>query len=315
MKFIQHAFMVGTVGLLAGCGTTGSDKQEPTALVTGSTEQSITVVDCQRQAGSCAKSAKSFLDLAACTAKFQSCTVQAATDLLGQGNLLKNCRTKADACLEGALTVTDISACRSVYEACASDVTETAGGVLTDAVGIAKDTIDKATDLALGVINAATGATGGALEALSSCEAKANTCLTGVVKVSDVSSCQDVFETCVGGAVSLVDKVAASLPIPSPSEVAADFAACQTQTQACLKGAITETDISACKGTLQTCVKGATTVADSAVDDLNKLLPPIIQVPTPSGTVDCAAAATKCLLTLGANPVTCATQATQCLTK
>src|SRR5262249_54493595 len=116
-------------------------------------------------------------------------------------------------------------------------------------------------------------------------------------------------------AVSLADEVVGDLPIPKPSDIAKDFQECQDQSTQCLKGAITLTDISACKTTLQACVKGATKVADTTVDDVNKLLPRFIQIPTPTQATDCTAAATQCLLQFGANPIACAQQATQCLTK
>jgi len=307
--------MIATLGTKAGCSASPSEGSDTASepAVTATTAQSVTVIDCQRQAGSCVKAAKSFTDLGACTANFQSCVAQAALDATGQSTLLKDCRAKSDACLKGALTVSDLSACRSVFEACTVDVASTADGALQTAIDAAKDAITKATQVAQGVIEGASTVAGDALGAVAACETKANACLKGVVKTEDVSACQDVFETCVGNAVSLVDEVVGALPIPSPTEVAKDFQGCQTQSTACLKGAITLTDISACKTTLQTCVKNATTVADTAVDDVNKLLPPFIQIPTPSATADCTAAATACLLKFGANPITCATQATQCL--
>jgi ribosomal protein S20 len=264
------------------------------------------------QVGTCVKGAKSFLDLGGCTAKFQACTTQAAADLAGQSNLLKNCRASANACLQGALTVSDIKACRTVFESCANDVQSTATDAVKEAIGAAKDAVDKATDVAVGVIQGASTVATGALDALSTCTKQADSCLAAVVSLNGISVCQASFEKCAGSAVALVDEVVKPLPIPTPTEIANTLAPCQSTAQACLKGAVTATDISACKGALQTCVKNVTSVADSTVDDVNKLLPPAIQLPTPTETVDCSTAATECLLKLG-NPLDCAAQAAKCL--
>src|ERR1043165_6061898 len=111
-------YMVGIVAALSlgGCAANTGSSTEPTEAVTGTTssEQAITVADCQTQVASCVKSAKSFLDLGGCTTKFQSCTTQAAADLVGQSNLLKTCRAKSDACLAAAVTLGDIKACRGL---------------------------------------------------------------------------------------------------------------------------------------------------------------------------------------------------------
>jgi hypothetical protein len=312
MKTISQILMLAAVGTLTGCGANPSDGTEASAQTTSSTKEAVTVIDCQRQVGTCVKAAKKFTDLAACTTGFASCTAQAAADAVDQPNLLANCRSKADSCLKGAVTLTDISSCRSVYEACASDVTSTAGDALKDAVGAAQSIITAATNAAAGVIGDATGATGAALDALSACTAKANQCLDGALSVSDVTPCQDVFETCVSNAVTLVNKVTSELPVPTPAQIASDLSACQASSVSCLDGALSVSDISSCKTTLQTCVSGATTVVDTAVGDVNKLLPPGVSIPAPSKALNCTTAATNCLLQLG-NPLDCANKAAQCL--
>ncbi|HVU05873.1 MAG TPA: hypothetical protein VHE30_29190 [Polyangiaceae bacterium] len=314
MKAMHSILGVLATLALAGCSAnTGGSSPEQTEVGTSS-DQAITVFDCQKQVGDCVKAAKSFTDLATCTTKFQACTTQAAADLIGQGNLLKNCRDKANACLTGALTVTDIKACRGVYETCAADVTSTASDAVKGAVDAAQDAIDKAVDVATGVISGATDATSGALDALATCTTQADACLGKVVKTADVTACQTNFEKCAGAAVSLVDKVVAPLPIPTPSVIASTLSSCQDKATTCLATAVTSADISACKGTLTTCVKGVTSLADTTVNDVNALLPPVIQLPTPTKTVDCSTAAADCLLNLG-NPLECANQAAACLTK
>ena len=94
-------YVVGIVAAfsLTGCAGSGGapDSEESTPSVTGNSEQAVTLVDCQKQVTACVKGARSFLDLGGCTAKFQGCTTQAAVDLVGQGNLLKNCRASANA--------------------------------------------------------------------------------------------------------------------------------------------------------------------------------------------------------------------------
>jgi hypothetical protein len=314
MNALKQMFGVVVVLSLGGCAADAGSSTVPerSETVSATSEQALTIVDCQNQVASCVKSAKSFLDLGGCTASFQACTTQAAADLAGQSNLLKSCRTSANACLQGALTLSDIKACRSVFDACAADVQSTATDAVAEAIKAAKDAIDKATNIAVGVIQDASGVATGALDALATCTKQADSCLAAVVSLNGISTCQASFEKCAGAAVALVDKVVAPLPVPTPTEIANALAPCQTKAQACLKGAVTATDISACQGALQTCVKNVTSVADSTVDDVNKLLPPAIQLPTPTQTVDCSTAATQCLLNLG-NPIDCANQAAKCL--
>ncbi len=314
IKNIQSVLMLAAVGTLAGCGVSPSQGSEAApSLNVGTTAQAVTLTDCQKQAATCVQAAKSFAAVGACTTTFTACSVQAAKDAVGQPNLLANCTSKANSCLDGAVTLSDITACRTVYDACASDIVSTAGDALTNAVSTAKSAIDKATQVALTTLQDASGVASSALDAVGACESTADSCIKGALSVTNVSSCQDIFETCLGGAVTVADKAVGDLPVPTPSQVATDFTACQKQATSCLDGAVSITDISACKGTLQTCVNGATTVVDQTVADINSLLPPIIQLPTATGALTCSQTAAQCLLTPGANPVTCATQATTCL--
>jgi hypothetical protein len=317
MKTIHHALTIATVGFLAGCGVSPSDgaasSENPSI---GTSQQSLTtVVDCQKAAGTCVQTAKSLTDIVTCTQKFQACTVQAAQDATSSVTLLKDCRTKSADCLKGALTMSDISACRSVFDSCTADLATTADGALQDAIGAAKDTIDKATSIALDVLSGATSTANTALDAVTACQASADKCITGATSLTTLSGCQDTFETCLGGAVKTVEEAAKLLPLPTPAEIAADFTACQTKATACFAVAFTPTSISACQGTLQTCVKNAVTVTDSTVADLNKLLPPGITVPTPSSALTCTSDAATCLLKPFANPLECATTAVTCITK
>ena len=198
IKAIQHVLMVTTMGVLTGCGVDAAPStQSAPVLDTATATQAVTLLDCQKQAATCVQTAKSFTAIGACTANFQSCTTQAATDAVGQSDLLASCRAKSNTCLKGALTLSDITACRTVLESCTADVTTTATSAVKDAVDAAKGAIDKATQVALDAISGLDGITGSALDAVTGCGTKADSCLTGVITVSDVSSCQDVFETCV----------------------------------------------------------------------------------------------------------------------
>jgi hypothetical protein len=308
-------YLVGTVAVLTlgGCAVdSGGSTQSAEGLAATQSEQALTAADCQGQVASCVKAAKSFVDLGGCTTKFQSCTAQAALDLASQSNLLKNCRAQSDSCLTAALTPADIKACRTRYQTCASDVQSTATDGLAAAVAGAKEAFEKAAQTAAGVIHGATSAAGDALGALSACTTAANQCLSDAVVLKDITVCQTSFQTCAGSAVALVDEIVAPLPVPTPTEIASTLGPCQDRAKVCLAHAITLTDIGACKGTLQTCVKGVTTLGDSTVDQVNKLLPPIIQLPTPGNAVDCTAATTDCLLKLG-NPLDCAAGTAKCL--
>jgi hypothetical protein len=307
-------FVLAGVIALTGCAADDQSSDEGTVSsepeVAAATAQEVTLFDCQKGVAACTKNAKSFFDLAGCTVKFQSCTVQSAADLAGQSNLLKNCRSKADACLLGAVTVTDISACRSVYEACAGDVVTATGDVVKEAVDVAKGAIDKTVQIAIDTIGDLGGITSDALDAVAACQAQAGKCLEGVVTVSNVSECQDVLEECTSHAIDLVDTITDPLPGPNPGEIIEGFSDCQASSQLCLTKAVTSLDISKCQNTLATCVGDATDLIDQTIDDVNQILP--IPLPSPTKPIDCTAQATQCLLQLK-NPIDCATQAAQCL--
>jgi hypothetical protein len=306
-----------TVMTFAALFTLGACSSEPTeslpSTTAASTEQ-ITVLDCQKQVTTCTRAAKSFADFAKCTTGLASCTAQAALDITGQGNLLANCRAKADTCLKGAVSVSDISSCRDIYAVCTADIADATDGALSDALKVAQDAVNKAAQLATDTINAATGDVSKALDAVGACETKANSCLKAVVKLSDISPCEETFDTCTSKAISVLDTVTSSLPLPTPSKVLDGLQQCQDQSTACLKGAVTVSDVSACKTVLQTCVKNAASIVDNTVSGVTSILPLPVKLPGIGQTVDCTSNLAECLLKLG-NPADCAAQAAACETK
>lgn len=311
MKTLHTMLTFAALFTLGACSSAPPDS---TPSATGASAEQLTILDCQQQVTTCTRAAKSLTDFTKCTADFTSCTAQAALDVTGQGNVLANCRSKADTCLKGALSVSDISSCRDIYAACTADIADTADGALGDALKIAQDAISKAGQLATNTIDAATGDVSKALDALGTCETKANSCLKAVVKLTDISPCEDTFDTCTGQAVSLIGTVTSSLPTPTPSKVLDALSQCQEQSTACLKGAVTVSDVSACKSVLQTCVKDASSVADDTVSGVTNLLPLPVKLPGVGQTVDCTSTLADCLLKLG-NPADCAAQAATCETK
>lgn len=312
MKSLMSVLVLGAVAALTGCSTEPNSELGTDTVKAGTASEAVTVLDCQKQVATCSKAAKSFADFGKCTTQFQSCTTQAALDLAGQGTLLSTCRAKSTKCLQGALTVSDVSACRDIYNACTADVKATASDVLGSALQTAKDAIAKTEQIATGLISDATGTVGAALDALGNCESKANACLTSAVTVGQVLPCQDAFDTCAGDAVKLADGVVASLPIPTATDVLTALSQCQAESAACLKGAVTISDVSACKSVLSTCVTNANALVDTVVTDVNTVLP--VPVPTPTQIATCTAAATECLLKL-TSPIDCLTQQTLCLTQ
>ncbi|HEX4337657.1 MAG TPA: hypothetical protein VH062_17205 [Polyangiaceae bacterium] len=315
MKSLNTLMTLAALFTLGACSTEPVGSSSPTAGATGTSQEDLMIQDCQKQLVSCTKAAHSLTEFGKCTADLTSCTTQSALDVVGQGNLLTNCRTKANTCLKGAVSVSDISSCREIFGACTSDLGDAADGVLGTAIKTATDAIGKAGDLATSTINTATGDVGKALDAVGACETSANSCLKGVVKAGDVTSCEKVFDTCTSNAISLVDTIVAPLPIPTPSQVIGSLSSCQDQSTACLKGALTITDVSACRNVLQTCVKDAASVVDSTITGVTSILPlPLPKLPGVGQTVDCTSGLAECLLKLG-NPVDCATQATACETK
>lgn len=305
---------VMTFAALFTLGACSSEPTESTPTTTGSSTEQITVLDCQKQVTTCTRAAKSFSDFAKCTTDLASCTAQAALDITGQGNLLANCRAKADTCLKGAVSVSDISSCRDIYAVCTADIADATDGALSDALKVAQDAVNKAAQLATDTINAATGDVSKALDAVGACESKATSCLKAVVKLGDISTCEDTFDTCTSKAVSLIGTVASSLPLPTPSKVLDGLTQCQDQSTACLKGAVTVSDVSACKSVLQTCVKNAASIVDNTVSGITSILPLPVKVPGVGQTVDCTSTLAECLLKLG-NPADCAAQAAACETK
>jgi hypothetical protein len=309
-----------TLMTLAALFTLGACSAEPSGSVpaepgaTGLTQEELKIIDCQRQVATCTRAARSFQDFGKCTTDLQSCTSQAALDLVGQGSLLSNCRSKADACLKGAVTMSDISACRDIYSACSSDVTATAGDALNGALKTAGDAISKVGDLATDLIGKAGGDVTKALDALGTCESKANACLKAAVKVSDVTPCQEMFDTCASNAISIVSAVVDPLPGPNPSQLVDGLSQCQMESTACLKGAITVSDVSSCRSVLDTCVKNASSLVDGTITDVTNIVPLPVKVPKVGQTVDCTTSLTECLLKLG-NPLDCAAQAQACVTK
>src|SRR5689334_13298545 len=288
MKSIhKKSLAILSLSTLIGLGACSAEPTGNTAGAVGQTEEELTLIDCQKQVTSCTQSAKSLSDFAKCTTDLQACTAQAALDLAGQGNLLSTCRSKANTCLKGAVTVSDISACRDIFSACSKDVVDTTGDVLGTAVKTATDAIGQAGKVATDIIGSASGDVSKALDVLGTCETKANSCLKSVVQMSDISTCEKAFDGCVDGAVSLVDTVVDPLPGPTPSQLIDGLNGCQTQSTACLKGAVTVSDVSACRNVLQTCVKNASNIVDGLVSDVTSILPLPLKVPSVGKTVDC----------------------------
>src|SRR5262249_49518732 len=121
-------------------------------------------------------------------------------------------------------------------------------------------------------------------------------------------------DTCANKAISIVSTVVDPLPGPTPSQVVDGLSQCQKESTACLKGAVTVSDVSACRSVLDTCVKNASSLVDGTIGDLTSILPLPVKVPGVNQTVDCTTNLTDCLLKLG-NPVDCAAQAQACVTK
>jgi len=311
MKIIREALVLAaTAAALFGCSSADTAGQSDSKDDTSATTSEVKLLDCQKEVATCTLGAKSFKALGSCTVQFQSCTSQAALDLVGAGSILKDCRSKSDACLKGAVTLTDITACRGIFETCTADIGSTAKDVLGEAVGAATSAVEEAANVAIDTIQGATGAVGPALDAVASCQKSATTCLKSALTTGDVSSCQDIFEECAGKAVKIVDGVVAPLPGPTPGEITDGFQLCQAKATSCLKGAITSASIKQCKNTLSTCVGDASGLLNQTVNDLNSLLP-IPLLPSPAKPLTCTAEAADCLLQLK-SPAQCAEQALTC---
>jgi len=314
MKAMHSLFITAALSTLVGCGSAPSSGEPTDSVVTGSSQESVTLVDCQKQVSACTLAAKSLSDLGHCTAQFEGCTTQAAADLVGHGSLLDNCRAAANKCLDGALTSLDISKCRSVFDSCASDAQTAATNALGDAISAAKSTVGKVTQTAIDTINAATGATTGALDAVNECVKDSNACLSGATILADVTQCEQAAQSCVNHAVTLVDNLTNPLPGPNPGQIANGLTQCQTEVTSCLDKAVSSVGVAACQGALQLCVKNATGIVDQTVNDLNGLIPAPFGLPSPTKPIDCVSAAAQCLLNMS-SPLDCATQAIKCVTQ
>lgn len=314
MKAIHSLFITATLATLVGCASDPSSSEPGDPVATGSSQEAVTLVDCQKQVSACTLAAKSLSDLGHCTAEFEGCTTQAAADLVGHGSLLDNCRSAANKCLDGALTTLDISKCRSVFDSCAADAESAANSALGDAISAAKTTVGKVTQTAIDTINAATGATTGALDAVNACVKDSNACLSGATILSDVTQCEKAAESCVNHAVTLIDNVTDPLPGPNPGQIATDLTQCQSEVTSCLDKAVSSVGVAACKGALQLCVKNATGIVDQTVNDLSGLLPAPFGLPSLTKPIDCVSAAAQCLLNMS-SPLDCATQALTCVTQ
>jgi hypothetical protein len=314
MKATYTLFISATLATLMGCSADPGTSDPTESIEVGTSQEAVTLIDCQKQVTACTLAAKSLSDLGRCTAQFQGCTTQAAADLIGQGGLLTDCRSAANKCLEGALTSADITKCRGLFETCTKDVASTANTALSDAIGTAKTAVQKTTQAALDILTGAGTAATGALDAVNACVKESNQCFSGATLPVNVAGCQQAAEACINHAVSLVNTVTDPLPGPNPGEIAAGLTQCQSSVTACLDKAISSVDVAACNGALQLCVKNTSGFVDQTVNDINTLLPPFFQLPTLTKPVDCASQAAQCLLALK-SPLDCASQATTCLTK
>ena len=314
MKAMHSLFITATLASLFGCATEPASSDPGDSVATGSSQEAVTLVDCQKQVSACTLAAKSLSDLGHCTAQFEGCTTQAAADLVGHGSLLDNCRAAANKCLDGALTTLDIANCRNVFDSCAADAQSAANTAIGDAIAAAKSTVGKVTQTAIDTINAATGATTGALDAVNECVKDSNACLSGATLLTDVTQCEKAAESCINRAVTLVNNVTDPLPGPNPGQIANALSQCQTGVTSCLDQAVSATGVAACQGALQLCVKNATGIVDQTVNDLNGLIPAPFGLPSPTKPIDCVSAAAQCLLKMS-SPLDCATQALACVTK
>jgi hypothetical protein len=314
MKATYTLFISAALATLMGCSADPGTSDPTDSVEVGTSQDAITLVDCQKQVAACTQAAKSFSDLGHCTAQFQACTTQAATDLIGQGTLLSDCRASANQCLDGALTSADITKCRGLFDACAKDVATTATTALGDVIGTAQTAVQKTTQAAIDIINGAGTAATGALDAVNACVKESNQCFGGATLPINVTGCQQAAEACINQAVTLVSTVTDPLPGPNPGQIANGLMQCQTEINACLDKAISSVDVAACNGALQLCVKNTSGFVDQTVSDINALLPPFFQLPPLTKPVDCASQAAQCLLAMK-SPLDCANQAVTCLTK
>lgn len=312
MKATYTLFISATLATLMGCSADPGTSDPTDSVEVGTSQDPITLVDCQKQVAACTQAAKSFSDLGHCTAQFEGCTAQAATDLIGQGTLLSDCRASANKCLDGALTSLDITKCRSLFDSCAKDVATTATTALGDVIGTAQSAVAKTTQAAIDIINGAGAATTGALDAVNACVKESNQCFGGATLPINVTGCQTAAESCINHALDLVNTVTDPLPGPNPGQIADGLMQCQSAVTACLDKAISSVDVAACNGALNLCVKNTTGFVDSTVSDLNTLLPPFFQLPTLTKPIDCASQAAQCLLAMK-SPLDCANQAATCL--
>jgi hypothetical protein len=314
MKSAKHLFGLFAGGALAlvGCSSAEPGSFGAAEDSAGSTQEALTVGDCGKQVTLCVQGAKSVSELGGCTAKFEACSIQAAADLAGQGNLLEQCRDSADACLQGALTVSDIRSCRSVLQSCVADAATTGTAAVKEAVDLAKSAVDEATTVAIGVIDTASVVGTGAIDAVEICSTEALSCIDRAATVGGVKSCRQSFEVCLGAAIDLVDDAVAVLPIPPVGQIASSLEPCQKNAVKCLSGAVTLADISACRDTLKVCVQSVTSVGDAIASEVNQLLPGIIQIPLPGHAVDCTESTVNCLLKK-LTPVQCAADTVTCL--
>ncbi len=312
MNSIKYTLCLLMGVALVGCASGEPGYGEEAVSDLGASQESVTVGDCRRQVTMCVQRANSLRELGGCTAKFEACSTQAVADAAGQGNLLKECRDSANACLDGAITVTDIRACRSVLKSCVDDVATVGTSAVSDAIDLAKDAIADATSVTIDVIGGVSDVADGALDAVDTCSSEALSCVDRALTVGGVRSCRASFEKCLGSAIDLVDDAIAILPIPPVGQIASSLAPCQKNAIKCLSGAITVTDISACRTTLQSCVQGVTSVADGLVDEINDLLPGIVQIPKPGNAVDCTLTTATCLLK-NLTPIKCAAEAANCI--
>ncbi len=298
MKSMQRVFVMTAVAAMVGCGA-------ETAPETSSvSQQAVTVVECGTQLAQCTLAARGFRALGACSEAFTDCNAQAAADLLDVEDLLVDCREDSEACIRGAVSLSDIRACRDVFNSCSADVLDAADDVVGDAVDAAQEAIDEAAAAAIDIIDNATGAAGDALVLVNTCREASTDCLTSADNVDEVLECQEVFEQCALDAVDLASELVEPLPGPTPAEIVAAVEDCTAESDECIQGALSITDISACRAVLSACVDAAAGIVEGTIEEL--------PIPTPAEVIDCNVGLTQCLLT-SLNPVACINEANECL--
>jgi hypothetical protein len=308
MKAIKRVFMAVCVAAVGGCAAEQPPQSTDLELPqVASTEQAVTLRECQVSLATCVRGARGLIALAECTADFGECNVQAIADLSEERETLADCTAAANTCLNNADNTTEVAACRAAYRECANDVVTTG---IDSAIDAAEDAIADAFDAAVDAI----GTVAEAADALNECREDARDCLTAADSVANATECREDFVECSADAVAIAEGLIEPLPGPTPSEVIEGFEDCRAETATCLQTAINDREIAFCGEALEACVGDATDLVTGTIEDIDDLaddlLPP--GVPTPGDILNCNLELTACLLEFTPAPL-CAADALECL--